>query len=73
MTCKVAIGSRYEPKYFERRDPINYSAKNPYMDRDSAAMQQVLLGTSRRRFLSRKLWWAVVVMLITTLYLVSLT
>lgn len=73
MTCKVAIGSRWEPKYFEHRTPMTYSSKNPYMDRDSAALQRALLRNSRFRPARRALRWAVAATAIVAIFIVSFT
>lgn len=51
MTCKVKIGSSYEPKWFEKRATQGtYSAKNVPLDNDAMWLQNALLD-SRPPFL----------------------
>ena len=49
MTCKVKIGSAYEPKWFERRQTNGwYSGKNVPLDNDQMWLQNALLGNQKQ-------------------------
>lgn len=49
MTCKVKIGSAYEPKWFERRQTNGwYSGKNVPLDNDQMWLQNALLGNAKQ-------------------------
>jgi len=71
MKPKVAIGSRWEPKRFERKDLMSYSAKNPHVDYDSAALQTVLIGTPYQRTYKRWVWWVSAAAVVSAAYIVS--
>ena len=72
MKCKVKIGSRYEPKWFERRQTSGwYSGKNPPLDRDAMKLQDVLLnnhGFAKKTRLSTLIYMALGVSTLITLY-----
>jgi hypothetical protein len=50
MECKVKIGCRYEPKWFERRyTQGTYSAKNIAHDSETIWLQNAMLGGKFKR------------------------
>lgn len=70
MQVKVAIGSRYEPKWFERRTSAGYSAKNPPLDNDAMAFQGALLKT-RPRYNNAKLPTLILVVCLITIFAIT--
>ncbi len=72
MKCKVKIGSRYEPKWFEKRQTSGwYSGKNPPLDCDAMRLQDVLLknhGFARKTRLSTLIYMCLGVATLITLY-----
>lgn len=72
MKCKVKIGSRYEPKWFEKRQTSGwYSGKNPPLDCDAMRLQDVLLknhGFAKKTRLSTLIYMCLGVSTLITLY-----
>jgi hypothetical protein len=71
MTCKVKIGSAYEPKWFERRQTNGwYSGKNVPLDNDQMWLQNALLGN--RKIMRRKIRKIIFMSAVSVLVVVAL-